>query len=424
MRTNVTAVYFNGSTKGSASDSLYQYDYGQYLTFPDLELPETYEVHFAFGVDETSVPAVGDANGVKVPDSCLDNSGTLYGYIYLHTGENDGETAYIAKVAVKPRAAIGEDQGTDEEQSAMTQAVAALNAGVTKAEAAASKVVNLSQCRVTPLAGDMACSNVVEVLGTPAYIEDFTDYADYGLTQPGWYAFARIVSFDASVTDETLVTGAAGYIAQIGDDHIDVAVRFGVAAESVKVVVGWDYNNADTYVFRATDLAVRNLDYRVTFFIYDIAPFTTWEYELTTDTAFVAGSRYFTRDGDTYTEAVEGTDWTAGDAIPAETYYKHSKVTFAGMTRNVTYRLDEVVDCPQEYILPEIEDDDHGCWFEIRLRHSGSFSSTLVPPAGVKVATEHTQAETAGLNMVNLHYSHTGGVRLWRFMNTHSSIPA
>ena len=94
------------------------------------------------------------------------------------------------------------------------------------------------------------------------------------------------------------------------------------------------------------------------------------------------------------------------------------------MTRNITYVCNTVIDCPSEFILPEIEDDGHGAWFEIRFRHSGSFSSTLVPPDGVKIATEHTQAETAGINMVNLHYNTVGGVKLWRFMNTHSSIPA
>ena len=94
------------------------------------------------------------------------------------------------------------------------------------------------------------------------------------------------------------------------------------------------------------------------------------------------------------------------------------------MARNVTYQLDEIIDCPQEYILPEIEDDGHGAWYEIRLRHAGSYSSTLVVPEGVKIATEHTQAETAGMNMVDLHYMSIDGIKLWRFMNTHSSIPS
>ena len=440
--------------------------------------------------------------------------------------------------------------------------------------------------RVTSLTPgkDLASGTVIEAVGIPLYVDDVNDYAAYGLTETGWYVFARILAEHGNeVTAETEITGAAGYIAAIGSDHVDVAVRFDVAAASQKVIVDWG-TYEDTFIFKATDLAVRNLDYRTTFYIYDLARFVTWSYALTADAAFV-GTVYYTEDGGVYTQAAvkagaaipentyyvhsyaltedttfqegkvyytlsddvysaatvtageavaENTYYedvytlttdkvfggskyfveddgeyeqaavkggeavpvfykdeytltedatfqenktyytedggvyseatvTPGDAVTAETYYEHSyvrvtgefeqnvayytkagdvysaatvtpgdavpeyyvhsKVTISGMTRNVTYVLNETIDCPQEYVLPEIEDDTHGCWFEFRLRHSGSFSSELIVPEGVKVATEHTQAETAGLNMVNLHYTKVDGVKLWRFMNTHSSIP-
>lgn len=133
---------------------------------------------------------------------------------------------------------------------------------------------------------------------------------------------------------------------------------------------------------------------------------------------FETGVVYYTHINGAYEEVPD----VAESPIPA--YYVHSKVTFEGMVRNITYVCNTPVDCPQQYTLPEIEDETHGCWFEIRLRHTGTFSSTLVVPEGVKVATEHTQAETAGINMVDLHYTATGGLKVWRFMNTHSTIPA
>ena len=392
-----------------------------------------------------------------------------------------------------------------------------------------------------------AAAEIVEAVGVPAYVDDVAQYAGYGLTKTGWYVFARIAAPEgAAVTEHTAVTGAEGAIMTLGADHVDVAVWFDVAAEAQVVTVLWDEARGERFVFKAPDLAVRNLDYRTTFYVYDIAPYVRWEYALTADAAFAAdkayfteedgvfsraevetvayvltadatfqaGKTYYTRDGETYSAAevtegeavAEGTYYeqttvavpayyidaytltadatfqdgktyytedggaytaavvTPGEEVPAETYYEHSyaqatgtfaegvayytksgaeytaaevtagepilayynhsKLIFEGMTRNITYRLDEVVDCPQEYVLPEIEDDEHGCWFEIRLRHNGSFSSVLVVPEGVKVATEHTQAETAGLNMVDLHYSDVGGVKLWRFLNTHSTIPA
>lgn len=320
--------------------------------------------------------------------------------------------------------------------------------------------------RVSSLNGTVLTSGtIIDVVGIPAYVEDVTGYAGYHLTQTGWYAFARIVSKDSTlVTEDTTITGADGYVNTVGADHVDVAVKFEVAAQSKTVEIDWG-TYQESYVFRANDLAIRNLDYRTTFYIYDISPYATWQYALTTDTVFAANKRYYTKDGDTYTLAEVQTvaysltadetfqenktyytrdndtytaaTVTAGESIPpdtyyeagtvpvpADTYYNHSKLIFEGMARNITYMFNEIVDCPQEYHLPEIEDDTHGCWYEIRLRHDGSYSSTLVVPDGVTVASEHTQAETAGLNMVDLHYSNVGGLKIWRFMNTHASLPS
>lgn len=406
--------------------------------------------------------------------------------------------------------------------------------------------------RVTSLDSTLlGTGTVIEAVGIPQYVSDVSQYAAYGMTDTGWYLFVRVAGkTGVTVTSGAEVTGALAILTP-GADHVDLAVRFEVAAVSQAVTINWGAVS-ETIIFKATDLATRNLDYRTTFYVYDISPFVTWEYAFTADTTFQEGKKYYTKgandvytlaevepysyaltadatfaegktyytladgvytaatvtvgeavtadtyyersavpvpayyvqthpyalttdatfqdgvtyytkgEGDTYTaaevtvgeavtpdtyyvqttayEQVEGVfqggvtyytksgseyveaTVTTGDPIPA--YYNHSKVTFAGMARNITYMLDEVVDCPQVYVLPEIEDDTHGCWYEVRLRHSGAFSSTLQVPEGVKVATEHTQAETAGLNMVDLHYSNVGGVKLWRFLNTHSTIPA
>ena len=613
----------------------------------------------------------------------------------------------------------------------------------------------------------------VMAVGIPTYVNDVSVYSEYGLTETGWYLFCRITSGNSNVKSsaETTVDGAAGCI--VSDEHIDVAIRFEVAAMSQLVTVHWNAEESETFVFLATDLATRNLDYRVTFYVYDADPFVKWHYKRSADPVFV-GTKYYTEENGVYTQAavkahehvpadtyythayvlatdevfqdgkvyytlaagvytpaevvpgdplvpaepdpevpvptyyvdeytlttdyrfvgtryyaqhdgtyeqiavkagepcsyytkvityplpgtaafvgteywtpdesdlgyaraavlagepipegeyfthdytkltaagkfaegvryykLVGTEyelqevtvgasyaknvyyidtWTpatgdfvgtkyylaindsnyaqvpvlGGEAIPAayytkeihyaitgdetfqvgktyyiiadgefveaevtvggevaadtyyeqiviyrkesgtfvegvtyytapagvytetevvpgetipeaeyrvqliswpqttdeevlsgETYYTciggvyeeaylvpgaripenldHEKVVVEGLVRNVTYRLDEIVDCPMEFILPEIEDDTHGCWFEIRCRHAGVYSTTLVPPDNVKIATEHTQKEEAGINMINLHYTVVDGVKIWRFMNTHSSIPA
>lgn len=276
----------------------------------------------------------------------------------------------------------------------------------------AGKVTSLTET-------ELAAGEVIEAAGIPVYVGDVSAYAAYGLTDTGWYVFARIHAETGTlVTEQTAVTGAAGAILSVGAAHVDVAVHFGVAAESCKVTVAWG-SYTDVFVFKATDLAVRNLDYRTTFYVYDLAEFVTWQYALTSDATFVADKQYYTKDGDVYTLATV----TTGEAVPENTYYNHSKIVISGMTRNITYRLDAIIDCPSEVILPAIDDDTHGCWFEFQLRHSGKYSMALTPPEGVKIATEHTQAEDTGFNLIDLHYMNIDGVRMWRFMNTHSSIP-
>lgn len=319
--------------------------------------------------------------------------------------------------------------------------------------------------RVIPLGGTaLDCDNVFEANGIPEYVDDVTQYAAYGISDAGWYIFVRIMAnAGVTVSAQTSVTGADGSIVTVGNGYVDVAVRFEVAALGKRVTVTWG-DTAEVFVFRATDLAVRNLDYRTTFYVYDVAPYAVWSYALTTDTAFVTGSHYYTLIDGAYVEAVEGTDWTAADAIPAyntldgetytqatgtfadgETYYtksgetyteaevtvgeaipayyKHSGVTFSGMVKNVTYKCDTPIDCGITVVLPEIPEGGHGAWFEFQLRHLASGSITLSPPTGVKGATAGASAAiTAGMNVVDLHYTNVNGVKMWSLANVHTNI--
>ena len=280
--------------------------------------------------------------------------------------------------------------------------------------------------RIQSLDGTVITGEAIEAVGNPVYVDEVAGYSAYGITETGWYIFIRVTAkAEYEVTTETTITGADGYIATAGATHVDIAVRFGTAATSKRVTIRWADGYEDVAVIKATDLAVRNLDYMVTFYVYDADPFITYEWTpaenyTTGNGTFAAEKLYYTKDGDTYTRA----EVTAGDTIPPGVYYTRKKAVISGLTRNVTYRLNEVVDFPIEFILPEIEDETHGAWFEIRFRHNGPFSITLTPPSGVKVATEHTQPVTGGINMVNLHYTVVDGLKIWRFMNTHSTIPS
>ena len=115
-RTNiVTAVV--GDRMYTKTDSVVQYDYGLKLMITGVTLPESYEVHFCNTKSAKTKTQTGDANGVDIPDEYLLNGEDIYAYVFLNTGENDGETVYIVHIPVVGRAAIGEDQLTPVEHN-------------------------------------------------------------------------------------------------------------------------------------------------------------------------------------------------------------------------------------------------------------------------------------------------------------------
>lgn len=348
----------------------------------------------------TYVEIVGNGTGVNARSNArtLDWSGNevLAGDLTVNAGKASAKTV----------------SGLAREVSGLSDSVGHLRSAL-KEETDIARVSSLDS---TVLAKGTA----IEAVGIPVYVDNVSPYAAYGITDKGWYVFARVAAHaEDSVTAQTTITGAAGYIATVGEDHIDLAVRFDTTAQSVPVTIHWG-TATDHFTFKASDLAVRNLDYRVTFYIYDIAPYAVWTYALTADTTFTADKQYYTKDGDVYTLA----EVTAGEAIPADTYYDHSKLTFSGMVPNVTYKLDEIVDCPIEIVLPEVADDGHGAWFEIQMRYDATRSCTLIPPAGVKIGTAQTQAQSVGINTIDLQYTIAGEVKMWTLLNTHANIPA
>jgi len=412
----VVVATFNGDSKTARTHSVCQYDVGRILKIEGLDLPSAYQVHMSNSQSEDAYIVLGDANGAPIPDELLATGKPLYSWVYLNQGDV-GLTMYCINTYVVGRSRPPELDPDPEKVTVIDQAINSLNNAAKMLEIVEDiePIKRISSLNETKL----STGTIIEAVGIPVFVSDISQYSDYGITDTGWYVFVR-VDAPVGISDitEPTITGASGY--SFNDTFVKLAIRFETDAQSVPVSIEWTADKVDYFTFKATDLAIRNLDYRTTFYVYDLSRYTTWEYALTTDAKFVANKSYFTKDGDTYTKA----EVTVDEEIPADAYYTHSKVIFEGMSRNITYVLNETIDCPQIFVLPEIEDDTHGCWFEFRFRHSGSFSSTLQVPEGVKIATEHTQAETAGLNMVDLHYNNVDGVKIWRFMNTHSTIPA
>lgn len=139
---NIVTAVFEAGACGTVTLPLFQWDYGQVLQFQGLELPDTYEVHFANTDSRTSVTMLGNAYGVDIPDACLTSGEPIYAWVFLHTGESDGETEYTVSIPVIARAEPSDIEPTPVQQDVITQAIAALNSGVTRAETAAESSQN------------------------------------------------------------------------------------------------------------------------------------------------------------------------------------------------------------------------------------------------------------------------------------------
>ena len=132
-----TVVASFGRFHVTTTRALWQYDYGIKLLFDDLDLPSAYAVHFSnHETDGEAMVQVGGADGVMIPDALLQTGNTVYAWIYLHTGSEDGETVYKAKIPVQKRPQPGDAPPTPEEQGMIDQAVEILNDAIDEAQGA------------------------------------------------------------------------------------------------------------------------------------------------------------------------------------------------------------------------------------------------------------------------------------------------
>ena len=135
----VVASFVEGNT--TQTRPLFQWDYGQVLQFSGVTLPESYIVHYAnwymAGCTKTQI---GNADGVVIPDEYLTTGQPVYAWVYLHTGENDGETVYAVTIPVIKRPKPVEDEPTPVQQGLIDAAIAALNQGVSEVEAAKAAI--------------------------------------------------------------------------------------------------------------------------------------------------------------------------------------------------------------------------------------------------------------------------------------------
>lgn len=121
---NIITVTFFGSETLKDSPPLWQWDYGQMLRIKGLPLPSVYTVHFSdLEFTGESTTQIGDADGVAIPSKLLESGKNLYAWIYLHTGDDDGETEYRIKIPVLKRSKPEELDPSEEDQKTINQLI-------------------------------------------------------------------------------------------------------------------------------------------------------------------------------------------------------------------------------------------------------------------------------------------------------------
>ena len=105
---------------------VWQGDYGIILQLEGVELPPVFETHFTDVSQGPAVAAVGTDGAVAIPDTLLQGTKDIVAFIYLHTGENDGETVLQITIPLLRRAEVSGETPTPAQQSALDRAVAVM----------------------------------------------------------------------------------------------------------------------------------------------------------------------------------------------------------------------------------------------------------------------------------------------------------
>lgn len=184
MAENIIRVTFEALRKTAVIPKT-KLDYGQKLEFVNLDLPETFEADFCNAGDAETKTVLGQGGIVQIPDEYLQTGKDILCYLYLHYTPDSGQTQYTVKIPVTTRPDRTEETPTPEEQSLIEQALAALNDGVERAEAAAELLENPAAEAETLAPGSDATADYVDGTflfgipqgekGDPFTYEDFTE---------------------------------------------------------------------------------------------------------------------------------------------------------------------------------------------------------------------------------------------------------
>ena len=129
----VIEVSFGGGSIAYVKvDTAYFYNNGIIFKPTDIDLPASYQVHWADSPQASStLETIGTAEGAPIPDDLWNRSRVIYGWIYLHPTEDSGITYKEVRIYKNVRAGLPDGtEPTPAEQSTIDQLIGALNTAV------------------------------------------------------------------------------------------------------------------------------------------------------------------------------------------------------------------------------------------------------------------------------------------------------
>lgn len=152
---NSTTAVFSGRRYATAQTSLYQWDYGQLLIISGLDsLPSPFEAHFCNEGDTETITMLGYGKQVIIPDEFLTSGKAINVYIYLHEGDDDGETEYKIVIPVLTRPQPSDIEPTPQQQTVIDQLLAELRSAVASLNAAVEYIHSIENDLMTVSVAD------------------------------------------------------------------------------------------------------------------------------------------------------------------------------------------------------------------------------------------------------------------------------
>ena len=235
----LTATFKPGARVCTPDKKGVQYDYGQVLQIAGLDLPEAFEVHFANTGDTTTITQIAQNGVVEIPDQFFRSSKQINAYIFLHDGETDGETEYKITIGVLPRPAISDEEPTPEEQSAITQAIAALQSAVahtaqSETNAAASAESAATSASAAAQSAEDAAASEETATGAASQAAESAANAEESETNAAGSASASAQSASEAKTSE-----------DNAEDSAEEARRYKELAEQIAGTAGYMFMEID-----------------------------------------------------------------------------------------------------------------------------------------------------------------------------------